>query len=145
MQITIRQTTDYDLVRELDHEIFRVSPNVEDDELYESVWWVVSIDGRPAGYAGIRGKDDTKAEMTRAGVVQWARGGGLQKRLIRVRVAWAKRRGFSRVYTYTWAGNYASMSSLASCGFRPYYLEDGKWLYWQRRFAKPATDALRAA
>ena len=72
----------------------------------------------------------------RAGVVKDARGRGLQKRLIRTRVAYAKRNRIPRCYTYVWVANYASMRSLIDCGFRPYTYErtnDMTFLYLENQ------------
>ena len=100
-------------------------------------WWVAYDGKKPAAYACIRPsyqRGDT-AYLSRAGVLPAYRGKGLQKRLIRVRLAWARAEGYDRVVTDTVCGNVASSNSLIACGlrlFRPGYL----WsftnaLYWQ--------------
>jgi GNAT superfamily N-acetyltransferase len=49
-----------------------------------------------------------------------ARGHKLQRRFLRARVAWARRKGADRVVTYTVLQNYASMVNLLACGFEFY-------------------------
>ncbi len=74
----------------------------------------------------------------RAGVAPHARGRGLQRRLIRARLAWSRSRGNTHAITYTAAHNIVSANNLIRCGFRLY--EPAKpWaglagsLYWMRR------------
>lgn len=136
---TIRRSDDLELVQELDREIFPKSPRLSQKELEDSTWWVAYVGGAAVGFAGIKLLPaKAKAYLTRAGVVKLARGSGLQKRFIRLRVSHAKRQGIPRVYTYVWAGNFASQRSLISCGFRPYYLEryeNASYTYFENRRA----------
>jgi GNAT superfamily N-acetyltransferase len=123
VKVIIRQTSDLDTIAEMDREYFADYARLTDKELATSNWWLATMDGEPVGFAGITlMPDQHKAFMTRVAVAPIARGGGLQKRLIRVRTTFAKRNGITRCYTYVWAGNFPSMRSLISCGFRPYYL-----------------------
>ena len=82
--------------------------------------------------------------MHRAGVRPDARGQGLQRRLIRARVAYAKREGFPEVWTYTSNYNVASSNNLIREGFTlwapgswggsstPMRPSGGyAWLYWR--------------
>jgi GNAT superfamily N-acetyltransferase len=64
------------------------------------------------------------------------RGHGLQKRLIRARLAGAKREGFWGSHTYTSVENPASSRSLIRCGFKPYWPKNpwaGDMCYWWRK------------
>lgn len=63
--------------------------------------------------------------LSAAGVVKDARGAGLQRRLIDVRVRWAQKQGAKFVVTYCALDNYASMMNLFKRGFRGIWL--GKW------------------
>lgn len=85
------------------------------------IWWIAYDGTTPVGYCGIRQSSqwDNVGYMNRAGVTEHARGMGLQKRLIKVRVAYAKRQGWICVITDT-TKNPASANSLIGCGFRMY-------------------------
>jgi GNAT superfamily N-acetyltransferase len=120
--IRIARSDDIETVKDLDREIFTDSPRLTDEELEKSVWWLAYDGGHAVGFAGVWPNiNQDRAFLTRAGVLPEARGGGMQKKLIRVRVAYAKKLGIRRCYTYVWVGNYASMKSLVRCGFHPYY------------------------
>lgn len=128
--IRISQTDDLDLIDEMDRVCFPQDARLGED-LVESTWWVARLNGKPIGYAGMLLQSEErkpgdglyKAYLNRAGVLPEARGGGLQKRLIRARCAHAAKSGSLRAYTYVWAANIGSMNSLISCGFRPYFFE----------------------
>lgn len=76
--------------------------------------------------------------LTRAVTRPEHRGHGLQQRLIRARVALARRLGCKRVVTYTSADNTASMRALVRTGFLPYSAKPGEfwmgwgWVHWRR-------------
>lgn len=95
---------------------------IESGILEWSEWWVAMSGKEPVAYAGLKSQDGgAKAFLCRAGVLPQARGGRLQKRLIRVREAYARAHLIPRVYTYVSAWGLRSMNSLLSCGYRPYY------------------------
>lgn len=48
----------------------------------------------------------------------WCPRAGLQRRLIRYRLQWAKRQGAVYAVTYTLLHNYPSIANLLKCGFR---------------------------
>lgn len=48
-----------------------------------------------------------------------SRGAGIQKRLIRARIRFARKQSYLRCWTYTATFSIASMRSLIACGFRP--------------------------
>jgi len=112
-----------EVIRRLDEKCF---PDKDvHREPFGTTWWWIARDktnGSPVGYAGLRylTKPDDCAYFCRAGVIASHRGQGLQKRLIRARVAYARRQGWSGVLTYTSADNYPSANSLVSQGFRLY-------------------------
>ena len=58
--------------------------------------------------------------MIRSGVLSKHRGQGLQKRLIKARIAMARRHGYQEIVTYVLDWNLASANSLIACGFRLY-------------------------
>lgn len=135
-RIKIARTTDLDTVRDLDRELFK-SPLLTDEELDESIWWLGTLGGTAVAFAGITlYPTKYKAFLTRAGVAPIARGAGLQKRLIRTRMRYARSQGIYRAYTYTHAGNHASMRSMIACGLRPYYTErpeETTYIYFENK------------
>lgn len=58
--------------------------------------------------------------LSGAGVIRSYRGHGLQRRMIAVREAAAKRAGCKLVVTYTARDNYPSANNLIRCGYRLY-------------------------
>jgi GNAT superfamily N-acetyltransferase len=101
-------------------------------------WWIARAGKHLAGFAGIQQSHkwfDT-GYLCRAGVLPEFRGQGLQKRLIRVRLAAARRLGWKWVVTDT-RQNPASANSLIDCGFRmftpsdPWSFKDA--CYWRIR------------
>lgn len=84
-------------------------------------WWILTQDGVPVGFAGmapsVRWSD--VVYLCRSAVMPGGRGKGLQKRLIRVRLAKAKKVGMNWAITDT-RRNPASANSLITCGFRMY-------------------------
>ncbi len=76
--------------------------------------------------------------LSRATVDPAYRGRGIQKRLIRARIARARRLGCPRVVTYTNAANVASGNALIRCGFKLAPPWDGSpnsngWAHWVRK------------
>lgn len=85
-----------------------------------SYWWIIGEHDFPMAYAAIRPSRywSDCAYLSRAGVLPAFRGHGLQRRLIAARVAWARRRGLSYVYTDVATWNHHSANSLIRSGFR---------------------------
>lgn len=99
-------------------------------------WWIAYAGKEEAGYCGVKQSSTGKnyGYLCRAGVMPRFRGLGLQKAMIRRRVAYARSQGWSMVVTDT-HDNAPSGNSLISCGFRLYDPEV-KWafetsLYWK--------------
>lgn len=120
MPVRIRKTTDIETIRELDAKL--IGPDAATPVLEDHVWWLAYVDGRVAGYAGLRvcKTEGGYGFLARAGVLREHRGQGLQRRLIRVRDREARRLGLRRSITYTSQRNYASANNLISCGYRLY-------------------------
>lgn len=105
-------------------------------------WWFAYGDGPiPAAYAGMRGLDSWPrcVFLSRCGVVSEHQGHGLQRRLIRCRLAAARRAGFATAITYTAGSNLKSANNLIACGFR-LYRPESKWgvagaMYFRKELA----------
>lgn len=85
-------------------------------------WWVAYFAGNPIGFASVKlsSRWTDTGYLCRAGVIQRFTGKGIQKRLIRVRLAHAKRLGLTWVISDTYQ-NPASTNNLISCGFKMYF------------------------
>lgn len=101
------------------------------------LWWIAFNGDQPVGFAGIRPLENVGLwYLCRAGVIPSARGQGLQKRLIRVRLAGAKAAGGVLAISDTEKGNCASSNSLIAAGFRT-YTPQYQWalptsIYWRK-------------
>ena len=103
-------------------------------------WWMAYCDGRLAGFAAMlqSSKTTQAAYLARAGTLEAFRGRGLQKKLIRERLKFAKDLGLTQAITDT-TDNVASANALIATGFRMFEPED-PWgspntLYWRKAFA----------
>jgi len=101
-------------------------------------WWIATANGVDIGFAGlVRTVSWTDCGyLCRAGVVPAARGQGLQKQFIRVRIRQAKALGWKWVITDT-TDNPASANSLIATGFK-LFQPTKPWgfkntLYWRRK------------
>lgn len=114
------------IVLDLDRRCFPTDQAVDpDDDCY---WWIAWEGDKPIAFAGLRPcqekVNEGLATLTRCGVVKDYRGQGIQKKLIRARVAYARRLGIKQVVTYVKKWNLASANSLIRVGFKLY---GGKW------------------
>lgn len=80
-------------------------------------WWLAYSGRSPVAFASLAITHCGSAYLSRVGVLPGARGCGLQKRLIRARVNYARRLGVRWVITDTTA-NPASANSLIAEGFK---------------------------
>lgn len=114
------------------------------DDLYPKkeprlYWWVVTEHPtrKVVGFCGSRYMPaDRYVFLCRAGVLPEARGKGLQRRMIRTRVAHAKSIDAVGCYSYTSYDNYASANNLIRCGFllfEPNYAWGGNGAYYLYR------------
>jgi GNAT superfamily N-acetyltransferase len=86
-----------------------------------ALWWIAEKEeGMPVAFAGLKVVDKITGFLCRVGVEKDYRGQGLQKRLIRVREAKAKKLGLKWLITYVHPANLASANSLVACGMRLY-------------------------
>lgn len=130
-----------EVLRQLDKTCFPIdtpySPTTEG-----TTWWLVYDEDKvPVAFAGVRYMPiDNYFYLCRAGVIPRARGKGLQRRLIRVRLAFAKKRGAAGVYTMTSVDNPASSNNLIRCGFE-LFIPSYEWggtgmIYWWKDLKK---------
>lgn len=113
---TIRRTEDIEEARELFKLAFPLDAWPGNDHEY----WIAR-DARDAvvGFcSAIHQPQSNTVFLSSAAVIKSARGAGLQRRMIRVRTAWARKIGALSVVTYTVTRNYESMINLLKCGFR---------------------------
>jgi len=103
-------------------------------------WWMAYCDGRLAGFAAMlqSSKTPQAAYLARAGTLEAFRGRGLQKKLIRERLKFAKDLGLTQAITDT-TDNVASANALIATGFRMFEPDD-PWglpdtLYWRKTLA----------
>ncbi len=135
MRLTIATPDEVEEIREIDALEFPGAAFPED-----STFWVLDRDPE-AGYCGAvvgparRAGGDwhggQAVHLTRGYVDPDLRGRGLQRRMVRTRLAWGRREGASLAQTYTWHENIASMRTLARCGFVPLRASDG-FIRWER-------------
>lgn len=115
---------DKEAIAELQDRLFLThAPNPHD-----GYWWMVfhfenakiSWGDKPIAFGGMEhSRYYKKSGYMNSAAVDWiARGQGLQKRLIRRRVAFARQMGWEWVLTDTSPDNYASANSLIGCGFK---------------------------
>ena len=110
------------------------------DRLYfpeDGVWWLMDHGSLHVGFACATPslQHARGIYLSRSGLLPAYRGRGLQKRLIRVRLNWARKAGYKIAVSDT-TDNHPSANNLIACGFRLYTppIEYGysKTLYWKR-------------
>ena len=117
-----------------------VTVEVDIPDMKEGVWRIVWCGKKFAGFCGINPPVGAgrPSFLVRAGVMADHRGHGLQKRLIDVRLKYARKMGWKRACTYTLCTNAPSANSLINRGFKVYN-PPYKWgsdnndvIYWIR-------------
>lgn len=118
-EFSIRKTYDFFSIVALNQEIFPgdlldVSTNVHG--------WIVRCgdDRKPIGFCTCTDIGHRILFLSRAGLLPNYFGYGLHKRLINIRLRYAKVNGFKTVITYVKKDNYASFANLIKCGFLIY-------------------------
>lgn len=115
--ISLRPTEDIDEIKEL-HTLALPGDLWVGDE---HTFWLAREGRKPVGFcSAIYRPERGYVFLSRSAVMLAARGQGLQRRMIRTRVAWAKRQGAREAITYTSLKNYESFVNLVKCGFRFY-------------------------
>ena len=115
MSVQLRRTTDLQTVKALHMILF---PNDEFD-LKGQLWLAHDETGTPVGFCAARKlRGENGVFLNRAGVLPCANGQGLQKRMIRARIQWAKSIDADYAITYVLHHNHASIVNLLKAGFR---------------------------
>lgn len=90
------------------------------------LWAALDEEGTLLGMAGADWDPESRhMEMQCCVVAPHARGKGIQQRLIRARIAFARKNGAISLETYAHSANLPSLVSLLKCGFQPKDLQDG--------------------
>lgn len=146
-RIRLAKDDDLEEVHKLDRQLLGDSEKPSDDtvfyvaELVQPWHTGTRLDREIVAYGGMRFPPEFPgtAFLSRAGVLEVARGAGLQRRLINARVRHARRDPqCTHVMTYTAIYNAASANSLIGAGFRLYRPETGDlwmgadWNYWRK-------------
>lgn len=104
----------------------------------EGVWWIAYHRRTPVAFACLVPSQQVPdgVYLSRSGVTPLARGGGIHRRLIRVRLTWAKRQGYNWAVSDT-TDNEPSANNLIACGFRlyspPLLYSLARALYWKKK------------
>ncbi len=134
MRITVRKTTNYQVVTDLNRQVFGEGMDLP---FANHECWLAYDRGTPIAYASYQRVEGNAVFLSRVGVLSDYRGQGLQKRLIKARCRDAKSKGVRWAITYTSLVNAASFGSLQSCGFKM-YLPEFRWagtefIYWRKQ------------
>lgn len=113
------------------------APALREEDCYGH-WWLAYDSDAPVAFAALvpaQGAPET-GYLKRCGVLVSHRGLGLQRRLVRVREARARRLGWKRMVTDT-TDNICSTNNLIRCGYR-LFTPEVKWawpesLYWEKQ------------
>lgn len=107
---------DFQLIAKMDAIAFPTDLPIEGWE--ETHWWVGYVDGKPACYCGLSKINRSTGYLKRAGVLPKFRGRGLQVKMIRKRIAYAKKLRLRSIVTDTSVSNFISSNNLIKCKFR---------------------------
>jgi N-acetylglutamate synthase-like GNAT family acetyltransferase len=99
-------------------------------------WWVAEDNGKLVAYSGLKlvGNEDV-GYFCRVGVLPSYRGRGLQRRMMRAKIRYARKLKLKRIVSYTTPLATVSGNNLIECGFRLYRPDwlwgDTDWLYFK--------------
>jgi GNAT superfamily N-acetyltransferase len=96
-------------------------PTLTHWEIENGHWWLAELEGDAVAFAGMVSSRqyNNVGYLNRAGVLPDHRGNKLQQRLMRVRLAKAKRLGWSHI-TSECTGTVYSANNFIRCGFKMY-------------------------
>lgn len=104
-------------------------------------WWIAFYGDEPVGFGAIKPsvRWPSTGYLSRAGVIPEHRGNGLQRKLIRTRLKWARLQGWQWAITDNIEGNSESANNIAASGFRLYdpaiAWGSAGALYWRKYIA----------
>ena len=93
----------------------------DDLDIDKGQMWLAWDDETPVGFCTTRVVDRDTIFLSRSGVLPIARGANLQRRMIDVRLRWAREHGYQYAITYTLYDNWPSIINLIKKGFRFYH------------------------
>lgn len=139
-RLTIRKTEDEDLDTCLDIDrVCFTHPNdtLHVDEALGWSLWLATYDNYPVGYCASQYLPGRGAVyLCRAAVLPEARGRGLQRRMVSVRLMDARKRGYHTAISYVHVDNLPSANTLIKCGFTLYEptpdWKDRRFLFFRR-------------
>lgn len=140
MTIKIVKSTNWDSA----HAVHLMSMCGADFEQGEDMHlWLAWEGDQPVGFASVEEFQEeglTYSYFAGCGVIPHFRGQGIQKRLIRARLAWGTRRGHNKALSYTMHWNAKSINSLIKCGFKSYEPLEAyageELIYWFKSLTK---------
>lgn len=125
MRFTIRRVDTSNIIIQkalgtMFNEVFYPEQWTAQPRFNDGVWWVAMRGTDAAGFSGVIPSSLIPGALyiKATGVLEKYRGHGLQKRMYRAHIAWARQRGYTQIVTETIHDNAASGNSLISCGFR---------------------------
>ena len=140
MQLTIRRVDPHktEILQTLKNLHGATFPGTPEPDYLDCWWWLVYSGATPVGFAGMgpSARWERTGYFNRAGVTYLFQGKGIQKRLIKTRMAWARKLNYTHVVSDT-RENPASANSLIKCGFKiyepryPWGFKES--LYWIRK------------
>lgn len=102
-------------------------------------WWLAFKDDLPVAFAGLKpsARILKAGYLARSGVHDFHRGLGLQRRLIQVRINFARKLGYEWLFSDTIGDNIYSSNNLINCGFK-LFLPQSPWgnpgaLYFRKK------------
>lgn len=114
----------------------------QDDDMH---LWIAWDGDQPVGFATLR-VEGVYVYFAGCGVIPIARGQGIQKKLLKVRLTWGKRKKFRTAVSYTMAWNARSMNNLIACKFKTFQPEykwasdDDDVVYWYKSLNPKETE-----
>lgn len=135
--VSVRKTYDVGLVKLLQKEIL---PDDYFNHQEENQYWIAYYGEEVAGFCVAKNIKRGIVFLSLSGVLPEFRGKGIQTRMIKVRLWWARKIKANYAITYTMKDNFASSNNLIKCDFAlydPEYAWVGReMLYWIKKIPK---------
>lgn len=116
------------------------SADLDHIEWQKNIFWSVRDGEKPIGFCSLKPlTEESTVYFSYSVIDKKYRGKGIQKKLIRSRLSWASRHGYSYAITETLKNNWPSITNLLRCGFHR-YIPYSEWsydaLYFQTKIRK---------